>query len=435
MHPLQPSPGTLPREGHLRERHAARCRAAVTRALRKRGYFILTSTSTQSRASALFTSYPLAGLRLSNRIVVSPMCQYSAGQDGAVRPWHAMHYGSCAISGAALVIVEATAVSADGRITPNCLGLYDGAQEAALTKLVADIRTYSTAALGIQLSHAGRKGSIRASWQGGGSLADSEGGWPTVAPSALPLHADWRVPAALDTLGMRRIRDFFVEAAQRADRCGFDLVELHAAHGYLLHSFVSPLSNTRTDAYGGSLDNRMRFPLEVAAAVRDAWPAGKPLGMRINSTDWHPEGLTLDEAVVFGQRLKSIGIDYVTTSAGGAGLERLQMPPLVPGYMVGFAERVRRDTEVAVMAVGLILTPQQADSIVAAGQADLVGLARGVIDNPRWGWHAANALGADARLYPRQYAQARPDRWPGYARIHGDDVAPTPGAGADGTTR
>jgi len=372
-------------------------------------------------ASQLFSKYAVGGCELRNRIVVSPMCQYSAAEDGVVRPWHSMHYGSCAISGAGLVIVEATAVEAAGRITPNCLGLYSYEQEAALARLVADIRTYSDATLGIQLAHAGRKGSIRAAWQGGGALADADGGWATVAPSAIALHPDWRVPHALDEAGMARVRNAFVDAARGADRCGFDVLELHGAHGYLLHSFASPLSNARTDRYGGSLENRLRFPLEVAAAVRDVWPREKALGMRMNCTDWHPDGFGLDEAVVYARRLKEIGVDYVTTSAGGAGLQRIQMPPIVPGYMVEYAARVRREAGMSVTAVGMILLPEQAEAIVANGQADLIALARAIMDDPRWGWRAANALAFGGRVYPRQYAQARPERWPGYRIVHHGD--------------
>lgn len=365
-------------------------------------------------ACHLFEPLILGGITLANRIAVSPMCQYSA-VDGSATDWHQQHLGSLSLSGAGVVIVEATAVEPAGRITPGCLGLYSDANEAALAPAVALCRRWGTARLGIQLAHAGRKASARVPWAGGGPLVRGEGGWPTVAASAIPFDDNWPVPQALDEPGLARIRDAFVDAARRADRLGFDLVELHGAHGYLLHSFVSPIANRRSDRYGGSLGNRLRFPLEVAAAVRAVWPRDKALGMRITGSDWIPGALTPQDAVIFADELKEIGFDYVCVSSGGISPQARIV--VAPGYQVPFAAAVKKASGIAVQTVGMIVDPHQAEAILAEGRADWVALARGFLDDPRWAWHAADALGAEIAC-PPQYARARPKLWPGAALAH-----------------
>jgi 2,4-dienoyl-CoA reductase-like NADH-dependent reductase (Old Yellow Enzyme family) len=379
--------------------------------------------------SSLFSPIRLRDLVLENRIVVSPMCQYSA-VDGTAQPWHWVHIGSLSMSGAALVIMEATAVEARGRITPECLGIYSDENESALRRLLAELRPHSTARFGIQLNHAGRKSSTYKTWDliRGHHVPRAEGGWEVIGPSATAYSNGWLTPKAMDRADLADVQALFVAAAQRAERCGFDLIELHAAHGYLLHSFVSPLSNQRTDVYGGSLEARMRYPLEVARAVRAAWPAHKPMGVRINGSDWHDAGLTEPDAVIFARALRDVGADYITPSAGSAA-PGMQIPPVVPGYMVHFAEHIRAANDVPTMAVGMIVTPQQAEAIVADGRADMVAIARGFLDDPRWGWHAAAALGAEVRR-PPQYGRTTPHHWPGYAFAHAG--APELEAGAMG---
>jgi NADPH2 dehydrogenase len=364
--------------------------------------------------SVLFSPYQLGGLTLDNRVVVSPMCQYSA-KEGVIQPWHWMHIGGLAISGAAAVIMEATGVEAAGRISPGCPGLYTDEQEETAARLLRDVRTFSTAKIGVQLGHAGRKASILP-FESGQEIPVGQGGWQTYAPSAIRFGDTWPLPEALDEAGMARIERAFVAAAQRADRAGFDLIELHGAHGYLMSEFLSPLANRRTDDYGGDLENRMRFPLRVAAAVRAVWPRTKAIGMRLSAVDFHPEGITIEETVTVAGRLKALGIDYVTTSAGG----NVRPPADLatgPGYQVPYAERVRAGSGITTMAVGMILTPEQAEDIVASGKADLVAVARAMLDDPRWALHAANALGADVP-YVRPYSRVAPARWPGYAAVH-----------------
>lgn len=359
--------------------------------------------------SQLFTSFAMRELALPNRIVISPMCQYSA-DDGAASDWHMQHLGSLAHSGAGLLVIEASAVERPGRISHGCLGLYSDNNELALSHVVAALRRFGNTPIGIQLAHAGRKGSAQRPWEGGGSLRAGQDPWETVAPSAIPMAENWQVPRAAEEADLVRIRAAFVDATARAARLGLDLVEAHCAHGYLLHEFLSPLSNQRTDRYGGSLEHRMRFPLEVIAAMRAAWPKEKPLGARITGTDWMPGGFTIEDAVVFARELKALGVDYVCVSSGGISLKA--QIPLGPGYQVPLAERIRREVGIATRAVGLILEPRQAERIVVAGQADMVALARGFLDNPRWAWHAAEALGASAAV-PPQYARLRPEQWPG----------------------
>ena len=358
--------------------------------------------------SALFSPTRIAPLALANRIVVSPMCQYSA-DDGVPTVWHRQHLGWLATTGAGLVIVEATGVTAASRITHGCTGIWGDAHEAMFAALVRDMKATGPAPVGIQLAHAGRKASAQVPWEGGGPLRPEQRPWPTLAPSALAHAAGWHAPASFDAAGIAGLARDFAAAARRAVHAGFDLVELHAAHGYLLHQFLTPLANRRDDAYGGTAEKRMRAPLEIAAALREAWPAGKALGARITGCDWIEGGLTVEDAVAFAQRLKSIGYDYVCVSSGGIDGAKI---PLGPGYQVPLAERVKRDASIATMAVGLIVDPLLAESIVREGRADTVALARGFLDDPRWAWRAAETLGAPAPV-PVQYARSRPGLWPG----------------------
>ena len=318
--------------------------------------------------------------------------------------WHLIHLGHLALSGAALLTIEATAVEPEGRITPGDLGLWDDRTEAALKPVLKAIRTYSKTAVAIQLAHAGRKASSARPWEGGQLLSADQGGWQPFAPSALPQKDGEALPAALDAAGLKRVRDAFVAAAIRADRLGIDAIEIHAAHGYLLHEFLSPLSNVREDAYGGSLENRMRFPLEIYDAVRAVFPAHKPVGVRVSATDWVEGGWDIEQTVVFADALKQRGADWIDVSSGG--LSQHQKIPLGPGYQLPFAQAVRA-TGVATMAVGLITEPAQAEAVIATGQADMVALARGLLYDPRWGWHAAAALGAQIDAAP-QYWRAAP---------------------------
>lgn len=354
--------------------------------------------------SALFSPIKLRGLELANRIMVSPMCQYSA-DDGAANDWHFTHINMLALSGAAMVCIEATHVEPIGRITPGCLGLWDDDTESALKPILASVRKHSNTAVAMQLAHAGRKGSSYRPWEGGQQIPFSQGGWQTVAPSAIPHKDGEAAPLALDSAGLARVSAAFVEAARRADRLGIDALELHGAHGYLLHQFLSPLSNQRSDQYGGSLDNRMRFPLEVFEAVRAVFPAHKPVGMRVSATDWVEGGWDLEQTIVFAQELKRRGVDWIDVSSGG--VSPLQKIALGPGYQVPFAQAVKQATELPTIAVGLITQPQQAEEIVASGKADMVALARGMLYDPRWGWHAAAELGGQVSA-PPQYWRSQP---------------------------
>jgi 2,4-dienoyl-CoA reductase-like NADH-dependent reductase (Old Yellow Enzyme family) len=359
--------------------------------------------------SALFSPIRLADLELANRIVVSPMCQYSA-DDGVASDWHVNHLGMLANSGAALLVIEATGIERRGRITHGCLGLYSDDCEAALARLIAHCRRYGTAKLGIQLAHAGRKASARRPWEGSQPLSLAEDPWETIAPSAIPFGPDWPVPRAMTAADMERVREGFVAAANRAVRAGIDAIELHGAHGYLLHSFVSPISNKRDDEYGGTLAARMRYPLEIARAVRAAIPKRMPLGARITGNDWVEAGLTPDDAVAFAGALKTAGLDFVCISSGGISADA--RPTLVANTNVQFAQKVKREAGIATRTVGLIATPRQAEAIVAEGKADMVALARAMLDDPHWGWHAAQLLGAEVAR-PRQYQRAAPKVWAG----------------------
>jgi 2,4-dienoyl-CoA reductase-like NADH-dependent reductase (Old Yellow Enzyme family) len=364
-----------------------------------------TDSSSAADRTGLFDPLCLRELTLPNRIVVSPMCQYSA-VDGCATDWHFVHWGQLLMSGAGLFTIEATAVTGDGRITPGCLGLYDDACEAALTRTLDRARRQCPPiAVGMQLAHAGRKGSSRVPWEGGQLIPLDAGGWMPVAPSALPHAPHEEPPAALDARGLAAIRDAFVASARRADRAGIDALELHMAHGYLLHEFLSPIANARTDAYGGSFDRRIAFPLEVFDAVRGAWPVARPLGVRLSCTDWVDGGLTLDESIEFARRLVARGCDWIDASSGG--VSPAQKIPLGPGYQVPLSRAIRHATGARTMAVGLITTPAQAQEIVASGDADLVAMARGFLWDPRWVWHAAAVLGAPV-VPPPQYLRSAP---------------------------
>jgi NADPH2 dehydrogenase len=361
--------------------------------------------------SKLFSPIRLADLSLDNRIVVSPMCQYSA-DDGVANDWHTTHLGMLANSGAALLVIEATHVERHGRITHGCLGLYSDACEAALKRVIDHCRRIGTAKLGIQLAHSGRKGSAQRPWQGGKALAGNDDPWPTIAPSALPFGDGWQTPRAMAEDDMVRVRTAFVDAAARAVRIGFDAIELHLAHGYLLHSFVSPLANKRNDGWGGSIEGRMRYPLDVARAVRAVVPPGTPLGARITGSDWSDGGLTPQDAAVLSKALRDAGLDYIDVSSGGITADTRN--PTAPGYNAPLAQQIRAAAGIPVRTVGLIVTAQQAEEIIAEGKADMVSLARAFLDDPHWGWHAAQVLGAEVAR-PPQYQRAAPKLWPAAA--------------------
>jgi NADPH2 dehydrogenase len=354
--------------------------------------------------SALFSPFQLRGLALANRIMVAPMCQYSA-DNGEANDWHFVHIGSLALSGAAMFCIEATAVEAIGRITPGCLGLWNDATEAALKPIMASVRKHSKIAVAMQLAHAGRKASSHTPWDGGQLIPISEGGWQPEGPSAVPHKEGEAAPRALDALGLARVRDAFVAATKRAERLGIDALELHCAHGYLLHQFLSPISNQRTDQYGGSLQNRMRFPLEVFEAVRAAFPNDKPVGVKVSATDWVEGGWDIAQTIEFAHELKKRGVDWIDASSGG--VSPLQKIPLGPGYQVPFAQAIREATGVTTMAVGLITEAKQAEEIVATDKADMVALARAMLYDPRWGWHAAAELGGHVEA-PPQYWRSQP---------------------------
>jgi 2,4-dienoyl-CoA reductase-like NADH-dependent reductase (Old Yellow Enzyme family) len=364
---------------------------------------------------ALFSPLALGPVTLANRIAVAPMCQYSA-DDGSMSDWHMQHLMSLGLSGAGLVVVEATAVERHGRITHGCTGLYSDANERAMVRVLNAARAVSprTTKFGIQIGHAGRKASSQRPWDGGRALVEGAGEepWPTVGASALPFDEGWPAPRELTDNEIGRLIGAFARSAERAVRAGFDAIELHMAHGYLLHSFHSPLSNRRNDRWGGSPAGRMALPLAVAEAVRAVVPAHVALGARITGQDWHPEGLQVDDAVALARELKSRGLDFVCVSSGGASMKlRIEAGP---GYQVPFARRVKAEAGITTRAVGMIVTPQQAEEVIASGAADQVALARAILDNPRWPWHAAQALGAEITR-PPQYARVAPPVWPGAA--------------------
>ena len=351
----------------------------------------------------LFTPVELGGVTLPNRIVVSPMCQYSA-VDGSAQPWHQVHYGMLAMSGAGLLCLEATHVEREGRITQGCLGLYSDENEAALKPVIDWVRGWMPEVkLGVQLAHAGRKASAQRPWKGGGPLTQADAPdlpWTTYGPSALAYDPEknWHVPVALDAVGLKRLKEAFVSAAERSLRLGFDVVELHGAHGYCLNQFLSPLSNHRTDEYGGTAEKRRRFPLEVFEAVRRIWPAEKALGVRLSAVEWVEGGITLEDTVETARQLKALGCDFVDVSSGGnAPGQKLLVGP---GYQVPFSARVRKEAGIKTWAVGLITEPEQAERIIAAGEADCTAHARPFLLDPRWAWNAARTLGVEPPSLP-----------------------------------
>jgi 2,4-dienoyl-CoA reductase-like NADH-dependent reductase (Old Yellow Enzyme family) len=367
--------------------------------------------------SKLFEPLTLRSLTLPNRVIVSPMCQYSA-VDGTVQPWHSVHLGQLAMASAGMLIIEATGVEDIGRITPGCVGLYSDENEAALSVLLIRLRDLNPASatpLCIQLSHAGRKSSSYEPWNTGAQIPLKDGGWEAVAPSAIGQKDGELLPHSLGVSELESTKKKFVEAVKRSERVGFDAVEVHCAHGYLLHQFLSPIANQRDDHYGGSLENRMRYPLEVFAAMRDAWPDHLPLGLRLSASDWDTaSSWDIDEAIVFSQALQEIGCDWIDVSSGG--VSQNQKIELKPGYQVHFAQAIKAVVEMPVMAVGLIDDSHQAESIIADGKADMVALARGFLYNPRWVWHAAAELGATVSA-PPQYWRCSP---PKAGRLFGD---------------
>ena len=349
----------------------------------------------------LFDPIRLRAMEAPNRIAVAPMCQYSA-EDGVMNDWHLVNLGQIAQSGPGLIFIEATAVEKRGRITPGCVGLWSDETEAAIARVVRFCRGVGHGRIALQLAHAGRKASAQRPWEGGEALSGGEA-WETLAPSALAFDAGWHVPRALDAAGMAEVREAFVAAARRAARLDLDALEIHCAHGYLLHQFLSPLSNAREDGWGGALENRMRFPLEVFSAVRAVWPEDKPITVRVSATDWVEGGWDIEQTCAFAAALVAAGCDAIHVSSGG--LSPLQKIPAGPGFQTGFAAQVRARTGAPVIAVGLITSPEQADTIVRSGQADMTALGRGFLRDPRWTWRAAQALGASSSV-PPQYARA-----------------------------
>jgi 2,4-dienoyl-CoA reductase-like NADH-dependent reductase (Old Yellow Enzyme family) len=355
--------------------------------------------------SHLFDPLALGPVTVDNRIMLSPMCQYSS-DDGVANDWHLAHLLQMAMGGMGLIMTEATHVSAPGRISPHCLGLYSDACETGLARVVSAIRAHRECPIGVQLAHAGRKGANQRPWDGGGALPADQT-WLIVAPSALA-HADgWQTPQALDEAGLTRIKEEFVESARRAARIGFDVVEVHAAHGYLLHEFLSPHSNRREDNYGGSAEARRRYPLEVLEAVRAVWPADKALGVRVSATDYIPDGLSVEDVCDFVAAARDLGCDFVDVSGGGVAA--VQQIDLAPGYQVDYATTIKRAVGLPTFTVGLITNPTQANDIITSGRADGIALARAFLRNPRWVWDAADELGAEV-FCPPQYVRGRHPR-------------------------
>lgn len=363
--------------------------------------------------SELFTPFKLRSISIDNRIVVGPMDMYSAN-DGCASDYHLMHYGRFAISGVGLIVSEAAHVERRGRVTHACLGLYSDENERALERVVKFCKAYGSAHFGVQISHAGRKGSTRIPAAGGGGsrapefLRPYEEPWPTVSCSAQPRAPGWPAPEALDEDGMRRILDAHVEATRRAARSGAQLLEFVAAHGYLMHQFLSPLSNERNDEFGGNLENRMRYPLQVFKAVREAWPAGLPISVRISATDWVEGGWDPEQSVVFSRKLKELGCDVIAVSSGGLSLN--QEIILGEGHQVEFSSQIRRESGVPTMAMGMIFDPHHAENIIARGDADFVALARTMLVDPNWAWGAAAVLDAEVG-FPRQLLRGYRSKW------------------------
>lgn len=359
--------------------------------------------------STLFTPLRVHTIELPNRIVIAPMCQYSA-VNGCMTDWHLIHLGHLAVSGAALLTIEATAILPEARITYADVGLWNDETEAAIARTLESIRRWSDIRIAIQLSHAGRKASTEVPWKGGAQIPpDHMNGWQTLAPSAISIRDGEHLPIALNSSGLKRVREGFVAAAQRAARLGIDAVQLHAAHGYLLHQFLSPLSNRRDDEYGGTLENRMHFPLEIFDAVRAAFPADRPVTMRVSATDWLKGGWDVDQTIIFAQALEARGCAAIHVSSGG--LAPSQQIPVGPSYQVPLARAVKMATRIPVVAVGLITEFEQAEAIVGTGDADLIALARTILYNPRWPWHAAAHFGAQVTA-PDQYLRSQPRQFP-----------------------
>ena len=352
----------------------------------------------------LFSPISFRQLELNNRIMVSPMCQYSS-IDGCVSDWHLMHLGQFSISGAGIMFVEMTNVEERGRISPHCVGLYSDANEKALCKVVEFCSNFGSVPIGVQLAHAGRKASTAPPWLGRHYVPPDQGGWQPAGPSAVAADETAQTPDALSESEITALIDAFASSAKRAQRIGFEAIELHAAHGYLLHQFLSPISNFRKDRYGGTLQNRMRFPLSVFESVRDVWPDDKPIGVRISATDWVEGGWSVDDSVEFTKELKALGCDWIDVSSGG--ISRHQDIATGAGYQVHLSRAIRERTGIATIAVGLITDPKHANSIIAKGDADVVALARGMLYNPRWPWHAANQLGVEIG-FPNQYLRCKP---------------------------
>lgn len=352
--------------------------------------------------SNLFSPIKIRNLEFKNRIVVSPMCEYSA-KEGVPNNWHLVHLGSRAVGGAALVIVEATGVSPEGRISPGDLGIWNEKQIEAFSEITLFIKEQNSLP-GIQLAHAGRKASTHIPWQGSGAVKESEGGWKTLAPSAIPFDANYPVPKEMSKADIRMVCDQFVAATKNAMKAGFEVVELHMAHGYLLNEFLTPLSNKRTDEYGGSIENRMRFPLEVTEGVRKVWPQDKPLFVRISATDWVEGGWTLEDSIVLGKKLKDLGVDLIDCSTGGSSPSAQIKSG--PGYQVEFSEGVRKNVGIKTGAVGIITNAKQAEDILQSGKADMILMARELLRDPYFPLHAAKELGEDIH-WPVQYERAK----------------------------
>ena len=356
-------------------------------------------------ASILFSPIILSEMTIKNRVVVAPMCQYSANEGNAT-DWHLMHLGQFAVSGVGLIFTEAVGVEMSGRISPGCLSLSSEKHEKSLKRIIDFCKDFGNARMGIQLAHAGRKASTDLPWFGGKPIKSTETrGWKTEAPSAIPFAPKgWEIPHELDETGLLRVKTAFANSATRANRIGFDVLEIHSAHGYLLHQFLSPLSNKRKDDYGGSLQNRMRFPLEVFDAVRAVWPTNKPLGLRLSATDWvEQSSWNISESTKFANVLSQRGCDFVDVSSGGNSPD--QKIDVGPGYQTGFAAHIRNESGLPTMAVGQIVEPKHAEAILRSGQADMISIGRGMLCNPRWAWEAADALNEEADYAP-QYMRA-----------------------------
>lgn len=353
--------------------------------------------------SKLFSPIKIGDQHFENRIVIPPMCQYSA-KNGLAGNWHLMHYGSLSHSGAGLMIIEATSIVPEGRLSPFDLGLWGDEQERAMTALISSIRQYSQMPIAVQLVHAGRKASMPPPWQEEKHVPAAQGGWQTVAPSAIAFNPNYDTPKELTTDQVKYLVKQFANAAVRSDRAGIDFIEIHGAHGYLIHQFLSPLTNQRNDEYGGSLENRMRFAVEVFQAIRAVFPKHKGVGIRISATDWVEGGWNLDESIILAKKLDKLGCSYIHVSTGG--LDMRQQISVGPNYQVSFANDIKKQVGMPVIAVGLITDAIQAEAVVSTGQADMVAIGRDMLFDPHWPWHAAQKLGAQVTVPPQYYRSA-----------------------------